>query len=143
VKTSDITDGLGNTFFAGEKSLCNSDVITVGGQSGKTGTYFDSLDPGDDNSALQGFDHDTVRWCTTGMPPLQDTIGVSTTTNSFGSAHPAGCPFVFCDAHVQLITYNIDPNVYQNLACRNDGQVGENYDNAFEVRGTCVPAARP
>jgi prepilin-type N-terminal cleavage/methylation domain-containing protein len=119
VTAASITNGLGNTFFAGEKSLSPGDTITVGGQSGKLGGYYNSEDPGDDNSALQGFDHDTIRWCTATLPITRDTVGVSSTTNSFGAAHTAGCHFVFCDGRVQLISYQIDTTVFTALGTRN------------------------
>ncbi|MGA2619936.1 MAG: DUF1559 domain-containing protein [Thermoguttaceae bacterium] len=115
VKPAHITDGLSNTFFAGEKYL-------------NTNNYYNSQDEGDDNSLLHGHDHDTLRWCTTGILPLQDTPGSNGSgSDNFGSAHSSGVHFVFCNGSVQMINYSIDPTVYQNLGCRCDGNVSENY----------------
>jgi len=114
VTPGSITDGSSHTFFAGEKSLAPDN-------------YYNSMDPGDDNSMLQGFDHDTIRWCTQTLLPVRDTRGVFSTNNQFGSAHPAGVHFVYCDGSVRIIPYQINPTIYQNLGCRNDGNVSENY----------------
>ena len=97
-----IIDGMSNTFFAGEKWLGSA-------------LYYSSADAGDDNSMLEGFDHDVIRWCGSGYGPFKDTINAGCTTNgtsfgapadnSFGSAHAAGVNFVYCDGSVRLITY--------------------------------------
>ncbi len=127
VTPGSITDGLANTFFAGEKWL--------GPQF-----YYSSVQAGDDNSMLEGFDHDIIRWCGQNYPPARDTNTSScytqngtvswwcnTQDNAFGSAHSAGVNFVFCDGHVQMISYTINLTIYTNLGCRNDGQNNENY----------------
>ena len=125
VTTGNISDGLSNTFFAGEKWL--------GPQF-----YYTSAEAGDDNSMFEGFDHDIVRWCSPNNPPVRDTSTPGCTTNgtsywcppndySFGSAHAAGVNFVYCDGSVRLITYQINLTTYTNLSCRNDGNVNENY----------------
>ncbi len=118
VSQGSITDGMSNTFFAGEKFLNSNE-------------YYSSYDAGDDNSMLEGFDHDVVRWCSQNQPPVQDVnlghIIWNNQNNGFGSAHAAGTNFVYCDGSVRLITYQISLTIYQNLGCRNDGQVDENY----------------
>jgi prepilin-type processing-associated H-X9-DG protein len=38
----------------------------------------------------------------------------------FGSAHVAGCNFVFCDGSVRTISYTIDPEIHRRLANRKD-----------------------
>ena len=113
-----ITDGLSNTFFAGEKWM-------------NVNEYYTSYDAGDDNSMLQGFDHDVIRWASQNQPLVRDVnlghIIWNSQNNGFGSAHTAGTNFVYCDGSVRLISYTIDLTIYQNLGCRNDGQVNENY----------------
>jgi prepilin-type processing-associated H-X9-DG protein len=104
---------------------------------------------------LEGFDHDIVRWCS--YPPVLDssyptqlapqpcssaTIDPNYPTcwsnsgkgdwcapndNSFGSAHPAGVNFVYCDGSVRLISFQINTTTYSNLGCRKDGNVIESY----------------
>ncbi len=120
VRPSAITDGLTNTLFAGEKWHC-------------VPLYYTSAEAGDDNSMMQGFDHDVIRWTGLSYPPLQDsltTAAAGCTTNgtsywcqpqdfSFGSAHSAGVNFVFCDGHVVLISYSINMTTYTAMGCIN------------------------
>ena len=40
----------------------------------------------------------------------------------FGSPHPAGCNFVFCDGSVHSISFSIDPLTHSLLANRADNQ---------------------
>jgi prepilin-type processing-associated H-X9-DG protein/prepilin-type N-terminal cleavage/methylation domain-containing protein len=113
-----ITDGMTNTFFAGEKWL-------------NPYMYYNSTDAGDDNSMMEGFDHDVIRWCGVNQPLLQDlnlgNVVHNNQNNGFGSAHSSGANFVFCDGHVKLIPYSIDLTIYTHLGCRNDGIVNETY----------------
>ena len=78
-----------------------------------------------------------VAWkATTGTSTAGSTWGRPRTrlaendmTTRFGSAHPQGLHFVFCDGHVQLISYQIDMPTYQNLGVRNDGNPPDNMWN--------------
>jgi len=120
VTPGSITDGSSHTFLGGEKSLDPE-------------YYYNSKEAGDDNSMMQGFDHDIIRWCNSAMPPVRDSrtevcpSDHCPNDNSFGSAHPAGVHFVYCDGSVRMIPYQIDLTIYRNLGCRNDGNVNENY----------------
>jgi hypothetical protein len=124
VRPAQIVDGMSYTFLAGEKYLMPQ-------------WYYTSLCPGDDNSMLQGHDHDTLRWCGSALPsnpdwdtskdvlpPMRDTPGVrgngADAPRNFGSAHLAGLNFVYCDGAVQLISFSIDLKTYACLGCRND-----------------------
>ena len=109
-----IPDGQSNVFFAGEKYL-NPDM------------YYTGLDGADNSSCLEGNDWDVNRWVMTGYPPLRDTRGVNTCSPGFGSAHPAGLHFVFCDGSVRLLSFQINFAMYQSLGVRNDGTVSENF----------------
>jgi prepilin-type processing-associated H-X9-DG protein len=40
----------------------------------------------------------------------------------FGSAHPGGCHFVFCDGAIKLITFQIDAEVHRRLGNRQGGK---------------------
>jgi len=109
VKISDISDGASNTFLFGEKYL-NPDHYTTG------------LDGADNESMYTGWNNDPFRLTAPGYPPKQDQAGYGSTYR-FGSAHWAGCYFVFCDGRVQMISYNIDPITYSLLGSRRDGKV--------------------
>ncbi len=105
VTLANVTDGASNTYLVGEKYL-NPD------------SYFNGADPADDQTMYEGFDNDNHRSCL--VPPRQDTPGF-TSTEFFGSAHPSGCQFVFCDGSVHSISYSIDQETNRRLGNRRDG----------------------
>jgi prepilin-type processing-associated H-X9-DG protein len=107
VKLSQITDGLSSSYLIGEKSL-NPD------------RYEDGLDIGDNENMWQGDDIDSIRAATRALTPRQDQPG-QTSTYGFGSIHPGGLNFVFCDGSVQLVSYDIDGEIHQRLGTRDDG----------------------
>jgi len=114
VSSGAVPDGLSNVFFAGEKYLTPD-------------LYYTGTDGADNDSCFQGNDWDTNRWVMAGFPPMRDTRGVNSMSSGFGAAHPAGCHFVFCDGHVQLLSYQINFTTYQSLGVRNDGTYSEDY----------------
>lgn len=103
-----VKDGTSNTFLFGEKHL-NPD------------NYASGTDGGDNQSMYQGFDCDIGRWTTTSLPLQQDTPGFGN-IHGFGSAHPSGANFAFCDGSVHSVAYGIDISVYVLLGNRKDGQ---------------------
>ncbi|MBU4272259.1 MAG: DUF1559 domain-containing protein [Planctomycetes bacterium] len=115
VAAYDITDGLSNTYFAGEKNLSPD-------------WYFNGMSGGDDDSQYCGDNLDTLRgtyydpsdpasgWFLLRM----DTPGLDYCW-AFGSAHAIGCHFAFCDGSVQFINYSINPEVHRCLGNRMDG----------------------
>ncbi|MCA9100423.1 MAG: DUF1559 domain-containing protein [Pirellulales bacterium] len=112
VELRQVTDGLSNTYFAGEKYL-NPDNYKTGKDSADDQVYF------------TGYDKDFVRFTTfTPLAPLaiprQDTPGIAL-DHSFGSAHSAGSNYVFGDGHVRSIPYSIDMTLHSRLGSRNDG----------------------
>ncbi len=114
VTMADIRDGTSNTYLAGEKYI-NPDYYTTG------------QDGGDDWSPYTGSQNDVGRSCyynadnvELSWTPLQDTPAV-TNSNRFGSAHAAGCNFVFCDGSIHTISYSIDALTHSHLGARNDG----------------------
>jgi len=112
VQPGHVVDGLSNVFFAGEKYL-------------DPNIYYTGTDGADNNSALQGNDWDTNRWVS--LTPARDTKGQFPCTTRFGSAHPAGCHFVFCDGAVKMLSFQIDINTFSSLGVRNDGTLSEIY----------------
>jgi len=119
IKIANITDGPSNTYLLGEKFL-NPD------------NYISGTDPGDSNCAFSGWSFDLFRTCQNdgkNGAPRQDTpIPAGMTAYNFnenmifGSAHPSGCNFVFCDGSVHSISFAIAPNVHSLLGNRADGQ---------------------
>jgi len=108
-----VRDGSSNTYLIGEKYL-NPD------------SYLTGTDGGDNQSMYQGLDVDVGRYSsnlhTPYDAPMQDRAGV-TDFQIFGSAHPGGCHFVFCDGSVRSISYSIDGETHRRLANRRDGLV--------------------
>ena len=109
ILVSDITDGLSNTYFAGEKSLSPDYYETAG--SG-----------GDDDTMYVGCNVDTVRSTNSGYVLSPDQSGVDT-CYQFGGAHSNTFNMAFCDGSVQSISYSIDKDVHANLGNRKDGAV--------------------
>jgi len=108
---SDVTDGLSNTYLAGEKYI-------------DPDHYYESYgDAGSDQSWNHGCDWDVIRVTrrfSVIFPPMQDQPGVTIAVN-FGSAHSNGCHMAFCDGSVRMISYTIDPETHFCLGARNDG----------------------
>lgn len=108
VRLADIRDGTSNTYLLGEKYV-NPDHYRTG------------RDNGDDQSMYVGYDIDTCRWTRfqdgVAFTPLRDTSG-ELHYHQFGSAHPGGCSFVFCDGSVRVISYTIDPEVHRRSGTR-------------------------
>ena len=107
VRIADIIDGTSNTCLLGEKYM-NPDH------------YFDGTDAADNNSAYEGYDWDTERWCLGGVsPPLQDTAGYDN-DSAYGSAHPGSFNMALCDGSVRTINYSVDVTAFAHLCIRND-----------------------
>ncbi len=104
---STILDGESYTVMIGEKYL-SPDYYA----SGK------SL--GDDQCMYTGYNNDHHR--STFSPPLFDKPTSPDDVSRFGSAHAAGCNFVFCDGSVKNISFSIDPVTFKLLGSRNDRQ---------------------
>lgn len=96
----DVFSGLSNTLAIGEKFLSASGLGLAGA---------------DDQTLYMGDDAD-IR-CFTRNPPLRDTL-TGELSDQFGSRHPAGCQFLYCDGRVQTIHYDIDIDVFRMLGNR-------------------------
>ena len=107
---ANITDGTSNTYMFGEKYLIPDD-------------YFNGEDGSDNECSMVGYDNDGYRCGPSGTVPavLQDTPGLSDQMR-FGSAHPNGVKFVFCDGSVHNISFYIDSVTHSRLCNRQDGQ---------------------
>jgi prepilin-type N-terminal cleavage/methylation domain-containing protein/prepilin-type processing-associated H-X9-DG protein len=126
-----ITDGTSNTLLLGEKRINRSYCTT-------------QQQPADNDGYVGGFQDDVVRWGgysaaqTTNIPgliPQPDWTGPIVTRDTlrpanfqFGSSHPSGTQFVFCDGSVIMVPYNVDADVFRRLSSRKDGQPAVNRD---------------
>jgi prepilin-type N-terminal cleavage/methylation domain-containing protein/prepilin-type processing-associated H-X9-DG protein len=93
---ADIINGTSNTIMIGEKYLNPTD-------------YFTGNDLGDNESMYAGSDNDISRSCW--QPPMRDTPGL-VDYDHYGSAHPAGVNFVYCDGSVSLVAYTVSQTVF-------------------------------
>ena len=120
VKLRQIEDGTSNTIMIGEK------YVNRQFYDNDAGYTINSCS--DNNPAFNGYDWDNIRWTnrddayipqqdSAGDGPLDD-LGCS---RRFGSVHVAGFYAVYCDGHVSIISYDIDPLEYQLLGMRSDG----------------------
>ncbi|NLF06528.1 MAG: DUF1559 domain-containing protein [Pirellulaceae bacterium] len=109
VRVADVTDGVSNTYLAGERYLMPDH-------------YFTGEDGADNSNLMTGYENDQHR-CTD-LPPRQDTPGLDYDDywgSYFGSAHADGLHMAFCDGSVHWINYSIKPSVHKLLGSRNDG----------------------
>jgi prepilin-type N-terminal cleavage/methylation domain-containing protein/prepilin-type processing-associated H-X9-DG protein len=101
---NNVIDGTTHTLLVGEK------YIPIGSLARGFG---------DDQTLYLGDDADVRRW--TMSVPKRDERGLSD-PDRFGSRHPSGCQFVFCDGSVRLVSYHVDTDVFRNLGNRRDGE---------------------
>jgi hypothetical protein len=110
-----ITDGTSNTVMVGEKVM-------------GAPAFAARPDCNDDQGYVDGWDNDTICFANGGngsggppVPPVHFTASTSATCGfSFGSIHES-CMFVFCDATVHGISFNISPAMWTNLCNIRDG----------------------
>lgn len=103
VAPAQVTDGLSNTYFFGEKWVRISAL----------------RDLGDDTSLYCGFDKDNTRW--THLPPVADDEEEH--WDQFGSAHTDIVLFAMGDGSVRSISYEIAKKTHEYLGSRNDGEI--------------------
>lgn len=129
VTTTEITDGMSNTYLCGEKHV-NPDH------------YSDGLANGDRWNLYVGCDNEIVRYSARlhkkdgeeddGKDdnitkefelsvPAQDVGSARNSWGIWGSAHPNGFNMCFCDGSVRTIGYDISPEVHDHLGHRRDG----------------------
>jgi prepilin-type N-terminal cleavage/methylation domain-containing protein/prepilin-type processing-associated H-X9-DG protein len=104
-----ITDGSANTYMVGERYLRPEDYLSGNGSA-------------DDQNMYIGYDRDINRWGKHGSAnytPRRDTKGLDL-WEPFGSAHNNVFNVVMCDGSVHGIPFEIDTQIHQYLAVRND-----------------------
>lgn len=110
-KTSEVVDGLSKTYLVGEKYIDSFRYTR------------DCVSPGDDQCMYVGADEDIIRWAADydgrDLSPRLDKP-LFQYEESFGSPHPNGCQFLFCDGAVRSIEYDIDTRIHRQHANRHD-----------------------
>lgn len=115
-----ISDGTSNTMMLGEKWLNPVDY--------SSGEWYD------DRGWTDGWDPDTVRFtaytpqpdgtliCPPGLTCNNDGDREYYGAFRFGAAHQAGFNAIFADGSVRLISFSVEPNLFNFLADRQDGK---------------------
>ena len=111
-----ITDGLSNTFLAGEKhvpvGMHGRAKVGDGSIYNGVWTTYSGRVAGPDDPLANG----------------PNDVSPSTRADAFyarrfGSYHPGVCQFVFCDGSARAVRISIDPENLRRFAVRHDGQV--------------------
>jgi len=113
LKFGNITDGLSNTIFVGEK-IINADKTCCSDNESWAG-------PGIDADIIRGSRANGSSWWT----PAKDFRDASVPNDEnyrFGSNHTSGMNAVFGDGSVRFIRYSVDPLTFMRVCNRMDGQ---------------------
>jgi prepilin-type N-terminal cleavage/methylation domain-containing protein len=123
VTFASVKDGTSNTFMIAEKFIRPKHY--QGGERGDRMGWaeYGGLDTCRSSSALDG-------WIPN--PSLDRNDIAEDQDDLFGSAHPAGINSVFADGSVHNIKYGIDADVFNALACRDDGTTLQNDPDNFK-----------
>ncbi len=113
VNPATVRDGKSNTILLGEKYL--------------PANHYDTGMVGHDNESIfTGYNNDQFRTTNANYPPRRDRAGYDD-GYAFGSTHPAGVNYVFCDGSVRPIGYEADAAMFQRLGSRDSGEVAPNF----------------
>jgi prepilin-type N-terminal cleavage/methylation domain-containing protein len=96
-----ITDGASNSYLVGEKYL-------------DPAHYFNGESLGDNESLYSGYCSDNHRFAELDLTPVADgsILPEPRSNYRFGGPHPAGVPFVLCDGSIQLVAFEVSPDVH-------------------------------
>jgi prepilin-type N-terminal cleavage/methylation domain-containing protein len=107
-RIADVTDGTSYTLLIGEKRLNDQ--------------HLGKWQEDDNEGYASGWDEDIMRF--TNLPPAQDYYAPTGDGDErFGSAHFLGFQAAFVDGSVHVLSYAIDPTVFQHLGNMTDGQM--------------------
>ncbi len=85
----------------------------------------------DNEGYICGYDWDIIRWAepsNVGAPVIKkddlndNGLYGGDCESRFGSAHPAGCNFLYCDGSVRQVHYGVDYLPFSYACNRKDGQ---------------------
>ena len=117
VRTREITDGTSRTIAVGERSHLLGEATWVGSVTGV------GWPPGHDTDGIGTFEEEHGSTAVLGSSGENFSPGdPNGETDMFHSLHPAGVNFVFADAHVSLLTPDMDPKVFEALSTRAGGE---------------------
>jgi prepilin-type N-terminal cleavage/methylation domain-containing protein/prepilin-type processing-associated H-X9-DG protein len=119
-RIADITDGLSNTIFIGERCTNMSNTTWVGAVAGAVVPDLRYSDLPDQLANAEGDCALVLAHGSTTHLPNNPLVFDADATASY---HISGVNFLFGDGSVQSISNNIDPNTYQALCTRNGGEV--------------------
>jgi len=105
INFEEITNGTSNTIMLGEKYLNPTDYLT-------------GNDLGDNECMYVGSDNDISR--STFEPPIRDKPGFPSDYQHYGSAHPSGANFVYCDGSVSTVSYSVNSSVFLKSGIRSN-----------------------
>ena len=97
IRFADITKGSTHVYLVGEKYLSPTH-------------YYDGASTSDNENFYTGMNNDVCR--VTFNPPQPDRYGF-TNHFVFGSSHPGGCQFLYCDGRVGQVSFNVDRTVHR------------------------------
>ena len=113
---ADITDGVSNTFFVGDRTMRLSYATWSGGPTGGLNPFL--MDSGNFGAEV------TLLMCHAGDTG-PNSPGVFDADSTL-SPHVRGVPFLFGDGSVHFITNDIDVAIWRALATRNGGETFSN-----------------
>ena len=116
LRTSDITDGLSNTLFIGERNSGHSRTTWTGAVPGGMVPALQSSDPVGNAEYASGLVLGHGSQAHLPNDPLLWDADV------FYSKHSGGANFLFGDGSVRSLSSSINGVVYENLLSRNDGR---------------------
>ena len=116
----DITDGLSNTLFIGERCTIMSNTTWVGAVQGAIVPDLKYSDLADQLANAEGDSALVLAHGSTTHLPNNPLVFDADATSSF---HTSGVNFLFGDGSVHTINNTIDPFTYQALCTRNGGEV--------------------
>jgi prepilin-type processing-associated H-X9-DG protein len=117
IRLSQIVDGTSKTYTIGERSIDPLHYETGMLHSNDWNMYSGAQD--DIYRSAYVPSNDLAPNARPAYVPFQDTPRADF-GNYFGSAHPGGCHFGFCDGSVRVVAYDVDPLIHWRAAHRED-----------------------
>lgn len=117
IQVNEILDGMSRTLMLGEKFL-RPDFYT-------SGAGFRTDTCSDNGTLFQGYDWDVIRHTKhhDKYLPQPDRGANDVCSLRFGGAHSVNFNVAFCDGSLRAIEYSIDPDTWEHLGRRADGEI--------------------